>query len=208
MTTHQAFQAHLTSWKHAVAGYHHDPLPVEVVAETLEQFNEWAKTLAQVKIQANKHGFLCEFNKGGSPRKAAWIKSGPYTLKVVFTAGAKRVQSVTETSREAYHTIDFTTQRGKIADAIFSYSKLGADVTRKELQLWQHLDSNQVCGRVKELLEMSEEKPFSFGDKKYRLDIVCSRLSKCSGSSDKANEALKWVEVQSDVKPVSATLFG
>lgn len=208
MTTHQTFQAHLTSWKHAVAGGKHDPLPVEVVAETLEQFQEWAKILAQVKIQANKAGFLCEFNKGGSSRKASWIKSGPYTLKVVFNAGAKRVQSVTETSREAYHTIDFTTQRGKIADAIFAYSKLGADVTRKELQVWQHLDSNQVCGRVKELLEMSEEKPFSFGDKKYRLDIVCSRLSKCSGASDKANEALKWVEVQSELKSASAGLFG
>jgi len=149
MTTHQTFQSHLTSWKHAVAGNPHDPLPVEVVAEYLEQFYEWAKILAQAKIQANKHGFLCEFNKGGSSRKAAWIKSGPYTLKVVFNAGAKRAQAVTETSREAYKSVDLSTSCEEVARAAI---KIGV-VTDNEVARVLNMVPSSVSARRNNIID-------------------------------------------------------
>jgi len=154
MTTHQTFQTHLTSWKHAVAGNPHDPLPVEVVAESLEQFQEWAKILAQVKIQANKEGFLCEFNKGGSSsRKAAWIKSGPYTLKVVFTAGAKPTmkKGVADSSIEKYHDIDTRNQTMKVAMAAASLTKEYGYTTDSEVAEIVGIPSARVSARRTEI---------------------------------------------------------
>jgi len=153
MTTHQTFQAHLTSWKHAVAGNPHDPLPVEVVAEDLEQFQEWAKILAQVKIQANKAGFLCEFNKGGSSRKAAWIKSGPYTLKVVFTTGAKPTMNkgVADSSIEKYHELDTRGQVLKVAIAAASLTQKHGFTTDSQVAEFVGIPSARVSARRTEI---------------------------------------------------------
>jgi len=153
MTTHQTFQTHLTSWKHAVAGNPHLPLPVDVVAESMDQFNEWAKILAQVKIQANKAGFLCEFNKGGSSRKAAWIKSGPYTLKVVFTAGANPTikKGVADSSIEKYHDIDTRNQTMKVAMAAASLTKEYGYTTDSEVAEIVGIPSARVSARRTEI---------------------------------------------------------
>ena len=194
MSIQPSFDKHLTAWKLAVAGKSHAPLPVDVVAESLEQFTMWQNRLAKVKVEAEKAGYVCQYNKGGKPgRFAAWVVSGGFTLKVVYTDKAKRPQAVTQTSREAYHSLDFTTQRGQIAAIIFDSTMKGKSITRKEIEVFHGLGCNVVAGRVKELLEMSEAAQFVFGQYKYRLKVTGTRLSKCEGASNVPNEELVWM---------------
>lgn len=200
MNPQPSFYQHLAAWKWAVAGQKSAPWPNELVAASQEEFTLWSNQLAQAKVDANKAGYTCQFNKGSKPgRSAAWVASNGHTLKVVFAAKAKRAQEVTATSREAYHSLDFTTQRGQIAQAIFEQTMALADnegVTRKELEVWYKFQTNAVCGRVKELLEISQNTPVVFHNRKpYRLQVVSTRLSKCDGASNVPNEALRWVEV-------------
>lgn len=91
-----SFNQHLTAWKQAVKGDKHTPLPLEVVAATFDRFKNWQSQLQATKIEAGKHRYPCQFNKGGtkSGRMAAWITSGGFTLKIAFTAKTKRPQAV------------------------------------------------------------------------------------------------------------------
>ena len=193
--THSDFFTTLQFWKRAVAGQPHAPLPQEIEAENEAQYTAWIETLGAAKIAANKAGHPCQFNKGGtSTRRVAWIKSGPHTLKVVFSQKA-RAQAVTQTSKAAYHSIDFTKQMGKVAELLFKHSLRGEDVTRKELEVFYSIPSNVVTGRVNELLKLSEKAPFEFGGKLYTLTTTTPRLSVCPGASPVKNEGLMWVEV-------------
>lgn len=107
MINQPTFQIALASWILAVDGQPHSPIPLEVQAETAEQFQAWAKEMAAAKLSANRGGHDCQHNKGTfNGRPVAWITSEGHTLKVVFKAKAKRPQAVTETSREAYHSLD------------------------------------------------------------------------------------------------------
>ena len=191
----QDFPTAITAWKRAVAGQSHTALPQQIEAENEAQYNTWVEALASTKIAANKANYICQFNKGGtSTRRACWIKSGAHTLKVVFVPG-KRAQAVTQTSKAAYHTIDFSTQRGQVAQIIFEGSLHGLDVTRKEIEVHFGYTSNVVTGRVNELLKLSLEAPFEFGGKLYTLTTTTPRLSVCPGASPVKNEGLIWVEV-------------
>jgi len=206
MNPQLSFHQALTAWKYAVVGKSAGPWPGEMAASSYEEFENWQAQLAATKIEANKKGYTCQFNKGGSKsgRVAAWVVANGNVFKIVFQAKAKRPQAVTQTSRNAYHTIDFETSRGQVAQAIFEYTVMNGlpDVTRKEIEVWQRMGCNQVTGRVKELLEMSEKAPFVFGGTPYRLQVVSVRLSKCDGASDKVNEGLRWVAAG-----VQASLF-
>ena len=195
-----SFNQYLTAWKYHVVGKKAVQLPQELIASDLPEFQNWQRQLAQAKIDANKAGHTCNFNKGGAPsgRCAAWVVANGHTLKIVFNAKPKRPQQVTQTSREAYHSIDFTTQRGQVASIIFDATRSNQDITRKEIEVKYGLGSNQVTGRVKELLEMSEKMPFEFSGKPYVLQVVNTRLSACKGSSNVPNEALRWVLVAGD----------
>ena len=195
-----SFNQYLTAWKFWVVGKKAVQLPPELIASDLPEFQNWQRQLLQAKIDANNAGHTCNFNKGGTPsgRCAAWVVANGYTLKIVFNAKDKRPQKVTQTSRDAYHSIDFTTQRGQIASIIFDATRSNQDITRKEIEVLHGLGCNQVTGRVKELLEMSEEMPFQFGGKPYVLQVVTTRLSTCKGSSNVPNEALRWVLVAGD----------
>lgn len=190
----------MESWRFAVAGMIHNPIPAEICATSLDEFKEWQQQIAREQVKLLNAGYRCNFNKGGTPsgRCAAWVVANGHTLKIVFNAKDKRPQQVTQTSREAYHSIDFTTQRGQIASIIFDATRSNQDITRKEIEVLHGLGCNQVTGRVKELLEMSETMPFQFGGKPYVLQVVTTRLSTCKGSSNVPNEALRWVLVAGD----------
>lgn len=189
------FDTTLIAWKRAVAGQPHAPLPQEIEAESEAQYTSWIETLGATKIAANKAGHTCQFNKGGtSTRRVCWIKSGPHTLKVVFSQKA-RAQAVTQTSKVAYRNLDFTKQMGKVAELLFKHSLRGEDVTRKEIEVFYSIPSNAVTGRVNELLKLSLEAPFEFGGKMYTLTTTPARLSVCPGASPVKNEGLMWVEV-------------
>jgi hypothetical protein len=106
--TPPSFHQCLTAWKFSVSGKSTWQWPAEIQADSIEQFEMWQKTLADTKVQANKNGFACQFNKGGSKsgRCAAWVVSNGHTLKIAYVAPTKRKQAVTETSREAYKTVN------------------------------------------------------------------------------------------------------
>ena len=144
MTT-PSFAQHLTAWKFAVKGQKHPPLPIEIVATTLDEFQNWQAQHMQKKIAANKAGYHCQFNKGGtkSGRMAAWITSGGFTLKIAFTAKTKRPQAVTETSRAAYRTVDLGERCEAVARAAI---KLGL-CTDNEVGREIGMPANLVSGR-------------------------------------------------------------
>ena len=192
MNQQPSFNQHLTAWKQAVSGKSHSPIPLEIVAASLDEFQNLQAQLQATKIEAEKAKYKCQFNKGGtqSGRMAAWITCNGFTLKIAFTAKAKRQQDVKQTSIEAYHTIDFTTQRDRIAEIIRQHHQ---GITRKEIEVHHGFGSNAVTGRVKELLEMSQEKPFRLGGGLYRLEVVGTRLSMCKGASKVPNEILQWI---------------
>lgn len=144
MTT-PSFAQHLTSWKQAVSGDKHPPLPIEIVATSVDEFQGWQAQLQSAKIDAGKHGFPCQFNKGGtkSGRMAAWITSGGFTLKIVYTSKAKRPQAVTQTSRDAYKTVDIDTRCEAVARAAI---KLGV-CTDNDVAREIGMPANLVSGR-------------------------------------------------------------
>lgn len=190
----KTFHESLTAWKFAVVGERKGTWPTEMVATSLAEYDAWLKHLASAKIAANQQGISCQFNRSGKGRNmSAWVIANEHAFKITFKQPT-RSQAVTATSREAYNTIDFSTQRGQIANVIFSTSQ-AFGITRKEIEVWYKLGSNQVSGRVNELLEMSEKTPFLFAGRLYRLQVVGTRLSKCEGASNVPNEALRWVEV-------------
>ena len=199
----ETFQQHLFNWEQKACGNPYNAFQSEIEAKSEEDFKHMANDIGAVAILMRMAGHTCQFNKGGtSTRRACWIKSGPHTLKVVFSQKA-RAQAVTETSKAAYHSLDFTKQMGKVAELLFKHSLRGEDVTRKELEVFYSIPSNVVTGRVNELLKLSEKAPFEFGGKMYTLTTTPARLSVCPGASPVKNEGLMWVEVIDNL-PVGA----
>ena len=145
MTTQPSFHQCLTAWKFSVVGKEKAAQwPAEITADSIEQFSLWQKELLATKIEAGKHGHACQFNKGGtsSGRMAAWIVANGYTLKIVYTAG-KRRQAVTQTSREAYKTVDLGERCEAVARAAI---KLGV-CTDREVARAIGMDASSVSAR-------------------------------------------------------------
>lgn len=104
-----SFEKCLASWKWAVSGKKAGAWPQEIMAASLAEFINWQSQLMQAKIDANKHGYQCQFNKGGSKSGccAAWVVANGHTFKIAYTATkTTRSQAVTQTSREAYAALD------------------------------------------------------------------------------------------------------
>ena len=130
-----------------------------------------------------------------------------FEVKPPSKAKAKRKQEVTATSLNAYHSIDFSTLCGKVAQIIFDVTKSGKDITRKELEVLYNIPQSSVCGRVNELLKESEEMPHLINGRYYRLVTTSARLSNCNGASKVVNEGLKCVEVQGGGAVAQGRLF-
>ena len=144
--TPPSFAQHLTAWKQAVAGQKHPPLPLEIIATSQKEFLNWQAQLQGAKIAANKAGYDCSFSKGAmrSGRMAAWVVSYGHTLKIAFTAvKAKRAQAVTQTSRDAYKTVDLGERCEAVARAAI---KLGV-CTDNEVGREIGMPANLVSGR-------------------------------------------------------------
>ena len=171
-----------------MCAYRNDAFPSQTIqVATLQELESAAADMLQTQKALRDNNKDAKF--GGVEGKYVQLSYDGYILRVTISKPAKRAQ------------------RGKVAEAIFAYSRLGADVTRKELEVWQNLGSNVVCGRVKELLEMSAETPFLFAGKPYVLQIASTRLSKCKGASEVKNEALQWMPVKQPADAVQIDLF-
>jgi len=112
---------------------------------------------------------------------------------VRFKASATRPQAVTETSREAYKTLDFSTSQGAVLNTIYDATLNGLDITRAEIAALLQMEKSSVSGRVNELMKMSESQPFKINGKYYRLSETDKRRSNLPDASVK-NEAFRLVE--------------
>lgn len=144
MNPQPTFEQNLTAWKWAVAGQKKAQWPIEIVAHSRSEFDQWADELLQAQKDAKAKGYECRFNgtiKG--QRLAAWATSKSHTIKVVFDAKAKRPQAVTQTSREAYKTVDLGERCEAVARAAI---KLGV-CTDNEVGREIGMPANLVSGR-------------------------------------------------------------
>jgi hypothetical protein len=113
------------------------------------------------------------------------------TLRVQVEKAAKHT-NVTETSRNAYHSTDFSTQEKRIAAFIFLHTKDGGDVTRAEIANRIGVQEGRVAARVNALLKEYGQGGYTSPHGNYRLVLTGKRLSKYAGASDKPNEALRF----------------
>lgn len=169
-------------------------MPVFEVA-TVEDLVSHTKALHTLQSALRASGKEAQLTSWAG--KYAALTYGGLTLRVQTPKVAKKT-NVAATSIEAYHSIDFTSQRARIAEIIWQHHQ---GVTRKEIEVYHNFGSNAVTGRVKELLEMSQDKPFLLSGGLYRLQVVGTRLSLCQGASRVPNEVLQWMPV-SEPSPV------
>jgi len=172
-------------------------------AATVQEFEAAAKMLHGVQSKLRGKGIETGF--GGKDGKVVTLTHEGYTLRVSLAKQAKDTD-VKPTSLHAYHTINFTGQRDRIAEIIQQHHQ---GITRKEIEVFHGFGSNAVTGRVKELLEMSQEKPFFLSGGLYRLEVVGTRLSLCKGASNVPNEVLQWMPFKEQVPetPKQTELF-
>lgn len=112
---------------------------------------------------------------------------------VRFKAAKTRPQAVTETSRAAYRTLDFSTSQGAVLNAIYGATLNGLDITRAEIAALLQMEKSSVSGRVNELMKMSEAQPFKINGKYYRISDTDKRRSNLPDATVK-NEAFRLVE--------------
>lgn len=97
-----------------------------------------------------------------------------------------------DTAIAAYHTIDFDSVRGKVAQVIFDATKAGQDITRNEIEQALSMRSNTVTGRVKELLDDTVQAPVRIDGEDWRLIEGEKRISKASGEMNRPLVFVKW----------------
>ena len=175
-----------------MCAFHGDAFPSQTIqVATLQELEISAADMLDVQKTLYANHKTAQLK--GVRHKSVTLSYDGYTLRVTLEKPTKRAQDVKPTSIEAYHTIDFSTQRDRIAEIIRQHHQ---GITRKEIEVFHGFGSNVVTGRVKELLEMSAEKPFLLGGGLYRLEVVGTRLSLCKGASKVPNEILQWMPVK------------
>lgn len=192
--TEIGFNDHIAQWKRAVAGWSHTEWP-EVIETSVEREYIHACGLLHAAMNAAKSGGYTATSGGKqneSGGKSMWITANGKRLTVAYVPKPRK-QAVQKTSKEAYHTINFDTIRGKIARLIMERTQRGLDITRNEIEAATGLKMTNVCGRVKELLKDTEEKPLRMDGKDWRLVVSDERMSNVSHEK---NQALRFVEWQ------------
>ena len=190
-------------WKFLQSASNGTPFPSQTIqVATIAELESAAADMLQTQ-KALRENYKA-VHLAGVQGKSVTLSYNGHILRVTLGKVAKRPQDVKPTSIEAYHTIDFTTQRDRIAEIIRQHHQ---GITRKEIEVFHGFGSNAVTGRVKELLEMSQEKPFRLDGGLYRLEVVGTRLSLCKGASNVPNEILQWMPVKQPADAVQMDLF-
>lgn len=73
--------------------------------------------------------------------------------------------SVTASSVQTYYSLDFSTVRGKVAEAIIRHTKAGNASWIRAIAQELGMDKSSVAGRMNEL----KKQPFRYGGKWYQL---------------------------------------
>lgn len=201
-------QQHIKNWKRAVAGWDFAAWPEVIEASSEQEFYLWCRLLNDATAKANAAGHNARGRGTGKKgeKQTMWITAKEYSLKIAYTP-RPRQRAVTDTSRAAYMTVDFTTVRGRIAQAIMDATVAGRDITRNEIVETTGISVNSVCGRVNELLKGTAETPIQADGKTWRLMVTGRRKSNITGGGEVENEALRFVEVGAARVSEQARLF-
>lgn len=168
----------------------------EYVAASEDQFSD----ICALMLKAQKAlGEGCRFSgsKQSAGNVSAWITCDGFRFRVRYRF-ATRPQSVTDTSRAAYHTLDFSSERGRVADCILRMS--ADDITRAEIAYLTGLEKSNVSGRVNELFEMCQAAPLKMRDKFYALEHTQKRLSDFPGAPAVSVQAFRFRQVDANHK--------
>jgi len=170
--------------------------PEEYTATSESQYADvCGKMLAAQKALGDDARFSGSKQSNGTVR--AWITCNGARFRVRYRFAA-RPQAVTDTSRAAYHTLDFSSERGRVADCILRMS--ADDVTRAEIAYLTGLEKSSVSGRVNELFEMCQAAPLKMRDKFYALEHTQKRLSDFPGAPAVSVQAFRFRQVDANHK--------
>jgi len=148
------FRQALTAWKYAVTGQSAGPWPGEMAANSYEEFENWQAQLAATKIEANKKGYACQFNKGGSKsgRCAAWVVANGKVFKIVFNAKKQPIKKgVAASSIEMYHSLDTRVQVTQVAITAASLTKKHGFTTDNQVAQFVGIPAARVSARRTEI---------------------------------------------------------
>ena len=176
-----------------MCAYQGDPFPSQTfeVATVAELESAAADMLAvQKALRDNNRDAVLK----GVHGKFVILSYAGMLLRVNVSKQPKHT-NVTDTSKEAYRSIDFTTQSGKVAECILGETLRGRDITRAEIAHQMNEEKSSVCGRVKELLLISEFGGIEINGVGFRLVLTAPRLSRCTGASGQKNEAMRFERV-------------
>lgn len=173
----------------------------EYVAASEDQFSD----ICALMLKAQKAlGEGCRFSgsKQSAGNVSAWITCDGFRFRVRYRF-ATRAQAVTDTSRAAYHTLDFSSERGRVADTILRLS--ADDVTRAEIAYLTGLEKSSVSGRVNELFDLCQSGPVKLRDALYTLEHTQKRPSDFPGAPAVSVQAFRFrkVEENRNVQPAA-----
>ena len=174
-----------------MCAYHGDPFPsqtVEVV--TVSELESAAADMlaAQKTLHANEK----EVQFKGVQGKSVTLSYGGYVLRVSVAKQPKHTQA-TETSRNSFHSQDFSTQAAQVAGCIFDSGE--GDITRAEIADRLGIQEGRVSARVNALLKEYKDGGYTSPSGNYRLILTAPRLSRCPGASKVPNEAMRFERV-------------
>jgi len=186
-----------------LCAYHNDAFPSQTIqVATLQELESAAADMLQTQkaLRDNNKEVVLKGVQG----KSVTLLYNECILRVTLEKVAKHTNT-TATSREAYHSTDFSTQEGKVAQIIMA--KTGEDITRAEIAYILDIQEGRVSGRVNSLLKKYRDGEFWYGEKEYRLVLTLPRLSRCPGASTKPNEAMRFESVKQPADEVQTSLF-
>ena len=177
-----------------------DKIPATFETAYMAEYTAAVQHLGKVRGFLLEAGVECTL-KGGIKPDSRWTVLRAETgesFTVRFKAAKTRPQAVTGTSRDAYHTLDFSSERGRVADCILRMS--AGDVTRAEIAYQTGLEKSSVSGRVNELFGLCESGPLKLRDAFYTLEHTQKRISDFPGAPAVSVQAFRFLQVDANHK--------
>lgn len=177
-----------------MCAYRNDAFPSQTIqVATLQELESAAADMLQTQkaLRDNNKDVVLKGVQG----KSVTLSYNGHILRVTLAKTPKHTQT-TATSRNAFHSQDFSTQAAQVAKTIFDHSILDGDITRAEIAHWLGIQEGRVSARVFALLKEYKDGGYTDKSGNYRLVLTVPRLSRCPGASTKPNEAMRFEKVK------------
>jgi hypothetical protein len=179
-------------WKFLQSASNGTPFPSQTIqVATIAELESAAADMLQTQKALRDKNKDAKF--GGAEGKYVQLSHYGYALRVTLEKVAKHTRT-TATSRNAFHSQDFSTQAAQVAGCIFDHSE--GDITRAEIADRLGIQEGRVSARVFALLKEYKDGGYTAPSGNYRLILTVPRLSRCPGASDKLNEAMRFESVK------------